>query len=48
MQCNSYLILDVSNLFIWCFSLVMPCKDINVKLKQSRYRPGVAQRVPGS
>jgi hypothetical protein len=24
------------------------CKDLKVKVKQSRYRPGVAQRVPGS
>jgi len=22
--------------------------DVNVKVKQSRYRPGVTQRVPGS
>jgi hypothetical protein len=23
-------------------------EDVKVKVKQSRYRPGVAQRVPGS
>jgi hypothetical protein len=24
------------------------CFDVNVKVKPSRYRPGVTQRVPGS
>jgi hypothetical protein len=24
------------------------CKNVKVKVKQSRYKPGVAQRVPGS
>ena len=27
---------------------VRPINGVKVKVKQSRYRPGVAQRVPGS
>jgi hypothetical protein len=33
------------------FKIFIPAhnvKEVKVKVKQSRYRPGVAQRVPGS
>jgi hypothetical protein len=32
----------------WCWGMILWSKDIKVKVKQSCYRPGVAQTVPGS
>ena len=32
----------------WCCDPQDPSLEVKVKVKQSRYRPGVAQRVPGS
>jgi hypothetical protein len=34
------------SLYLWCKIYSYPVKK--VKVKQSRYRPGVAQRAPGS
>jgi len=36
------------NLCLNSSSQIEPCRTRDVKVKQSRYRPGVAQRVPGS
>jgi len=33
---------------LWEFLIFRCTKHVKVKVKQSRYRPGVAQRVPGS
>ena len=31
-----------------CDTFILHINTTNIKVKQSRYRPGVAQRVPGS
>jgi len=38
----------LQNLFIKNWKYCTFSKHVKVKVKQSRYRPGVAQRVPGS
>ena len=35
-------------IYIYIYIYVCVCVCIKVKVKQSRYRPGMAQRVPGS
>jgi hypothetical protein len=41
-------VIKLTKMFIALIKIIKVNVKVKVKVKQSRYRPGVAQRVPGS